>query len=411
MQTKETIRLYNHQRRLVDANPERCLLAHGTGTGKTITSLALCAKNNATALIVVPKPVKRKWEKAVKTMGVQADVMTRDRFRIDIKDIPLNKYDTLIIDEVHHGFASMQAQLHKKALWFIKASNITYVWLLTATPYTSSYWSVYAIAKLLGYRWNYQEFRNRFFFEQWFGRRSVWQPRGDKQQEIAELVKKIGDTVSLQECADVPEQTIDTEYFEKTAEQKRAEKEVLVNESNPLVRTTKYHQIASGVQKGNEFTPNQTFKSTKNDRIIEYCERMNKVVVFSRYNQHLQVLKEQLDKKKISCAIINGAESDKETIIEQANNADRFVLLINAACAEGYELPTFDFTIFASLSYSFVSYQQALGRTLRINRLKKNYYLIMLTEDSVDEAVWDSVRRKEEFNEAIFAQTLLTNYE
>lgn len=406
-----TITLYKHQQRIVDLDVDRFLLAHGTGTGKTFTSLSIVKQKNATTLIVVPKPVKRKWEKAVRDFGVRADVMTRDRFRIDIEDIPLDKYDAVIIDEIHHGFASLDTQLHKKMLWFIKKAKIKYIYGLTATPYTSSYWSVYAIARILGYAWNYQEFRNRFFYEQWFGSKSVWLPRGDKHQEIAELVNRIGDTVSLQECADVPEQIIDVEYFEEHAEQKKARKQVLRDESNPLVRTTKYHQVASGVLKGHEFMADQVFKCPKNDRIIEYCTEKDKVVVFSRYNQHLNLLKRMLDDKGVECAIINGAEADKETIIEKAEAAKKFVLLINAACAEGYELPSFDFVIFASLSYSFVSYAQALGRTLRINRLKKNYYLIMITEGTVDEAVWESVQRKEEFNEAIFSKTLLDSYE
>lgn len=405
------VTLYKHQQRILDLNPDKFLLAHGTGSGKTITSLALAKKNKAVTLAVVPKPVYRKWQKAMKDMGVYGDVITRDRFRIDIKELPLNKYDAIIFDEVHSHFASLQAQSFKKALWYIEKANITYRWLLTATPYTSSYWSVYAIAKLLGYKWNYQEFRNRFFYEQWYGSKSVWLPRGDKHEEIAALVNTIGNTVSIQDCADVPEQIIDIELFTETAEQKRARKQILIDESNPLVRTTKYHQIASGVLKGNEFVDDQIFKADKNARIVEHCTNHNKVVVFSRYNQHLRLLEEMLTKADIPCAIINGAVDDKETIIEDANKATRFVLLINTACAEGYELPTFDFMIFASLSYSFVQYAQAMGRILRINHLKKNYYLIMLTETTVDEAVWLSVQRKEEFNEAIFAKTLLSEYE
>lgn len=407
------MQLYEHQQRIVDLNPERFLLAHSMGTGKTITSLALAKKNNVCTLIVVPKPVRKKWAKAMVDMGVDGDVLTREQFRKLAPTLNGSRYQALIIDEAHYGFSNQKALLFKKTHAFIKEWNIKFLWLLTGTPYTSSPMSVYGLATLLGYKWNYFEFRNRFFYEQWFGQRSVWQPKTDPEtrEALAELVRRIGSVVRLDECVDVPDQIVEVEVFEKNKEQEAAESMVQGDESNPLVRTTKYHQIASGVQIGTEFTGDLYYDCEKNDRIVEYAEETPKLIVFSRYNIHLNRLYDILTKKGIPCAVVNGKTDDKEAVFTEAENSERFVLLINASCSVGYELPSFDTVLFASLSYSFVDYVQAQGRVLRINALKKNLYVVMITEGSVDEAVWQSIQNKQDFNDTIFSSTQLEAYE
>lgn len=405
------IELYEHQKRIVEKNPKKSGLWHQLGTGKTITALALAKKNNIEVLIVVPKPVRRKWHKAMVDMQVEGLIMSREEFRKMAPTMRGDKFKGLIIDESHFGFCSLKAQLHKKTKWFIKQWHIEYVWLLTGTVYTSSAWSVYGAAQLLGVNWNYRSFQERFFQPRWLGARMIWEPKAGTQEDLAACVRSIGDVVRLDNCADIPEQTVEVEYFEKTKEQEAAEKYVKEDESNPLVRTTKYHQIASGVKIGTEFTGDEFFDSKKNDRIIEYAEENPKLVVFSRYNIHLDVLSKMLTEKKIPHAIVNGKTEDKEVIFEQAEKSERFVLLINAACSVGYELPSFGVVLFASLSYSFVDYSQAQGRVLRINALKKNLYIIMLTEGSVDEAVWESIGNKKSFNDTIFSSVELTKYE
>lgn len=400
--TGNMFKLYKHQQKTVDENKPKLLLAHGMGTGKTVTALSLAEKNNTKPLIIVPKPVKMKWQKTADDMKVQCLVMTREEFRRDATK--LEDYNAVIVDEVHYGFPTLKAQLHKKLRWYLQKHEVEYVWLLTGTPYTRDPWSIYGIATLLGYKWNYLDFRNSYFREQWYGSRSVWLPRDDIKDDVADLIRKIGDVVTLDDCFDVPEQVVEVEEFETTKEQDKALEKVKKEESDPIVRITKYHQIASGTKKGTEFTPHETYKSEKNNRIVEYCEYNDKVVVFSRYNLHLELLSQMLTKKKIPHAIINGKVSDKETILQEAEASDRYVLLINAMCSVGYELPSFGLVLFASLSYSFVDFTQSKGRVLRANALKKNLYVIMNTKDTVDEAVWSSIQRKQDFDEAIFSK-------
>lgn len=402
--------LYAHQKKVLDAFPHKSLLAHGLGSGKTITALALAQKANVSTLIICPKMLKGKWEREAKEW-INAPlaqwirlckVVTKEEFRRDYKT--LGKYDAVIVDEAHSGFASLKSQLHKALYVYLKVHKVEYVWLLTGTPYTSTPFSIYALARLLGHAWSWSDFRHKYFRERYIGRRVIFEPRTGIEDEIAELVKQIGSVVRLDECVDVPSQTFAEEEFAYTKEQLSALKEMQEKESNPLTRFGKAHQIAQGILIGDEYTPTKTFKALKNERIIEIAEENDKVIVFSRYNAHLDLLSDMLNGKGILNVIINGATEDRDSVISAANSAKRVIVLIQAECAEGYELPSFRIMIHASHSYSYVKYNQAQGRILRINALKPNYYLSLITKGSADEPVMDAMRKKMDFHEAIYAK-------
>lgn len=394
------MQFYKHQQRVIDENPPRCLLAHEVGTGKTITSLELARKNNITPLIICPKMLLEKWRRDAKNAGVVAEVVTKEYFRAHHEK--LQPHQAVIIDEAHLGFANFKSQLHKAALAYFKRCGVVYVWLLTGTPYTSSPWAIYSLARLVGVKLDYMEFRYKFFNERYFGRRVVWEPKKGIEDEIAALVKTFGSIVRLDECIDVPDQQYLEESYEMTKEQEREIEEVYANESNPLARFTKLHQIASGVLLGNEFVAPKSFACLKNDRIVELAQENDKVAVFCRYNHHIDHLAERLTAEGIPVRIIRGDTPNRDEVVQEVEAMGRVVVLINSSCSAGYELPSIGVIIFASLSYSFVDFVQSQGRFLRINKPKKNVYITITTKDSADEPVKAAIDRKESFSEAIY---------
>lgn len=379
------------------------LFAWGTGTGKTYGALALAKKSKATTLIVCPKRVLKKWvNQATEWLPQEHLVITKETFRRDYTII--GKYESIIIDEAHLGFGNYKSLLHKALVAYIKAYGVTNIWLLTGTPYTSTPWSVYSLGKILGAPWKWMEFRNKYFRERYLGQRVIWEPREGIESEIAEVVESIGNVVRLDTCVDMPEQTDVFETMKQSREQKKAQKAVLERETNPLVRFGKYHQIAQGIEIGNEFTASAVYEAEKNATILELASANDKLAVFTRYTKHIDLLKELLESKKIPVFIIRGDTKDPEEVMRLAEESKRCVVLINSECAEGYELPSFSVIVFASLSYSFVKYEQARGRFLRINAMKPNLYIHLFTEGGADQAVWESIKKKQNFSEAIYAQ-------
>jgi len=400
--------LYAHQQKVVDQNLHKSILSHSTGTGKTRTALELAKKNGVKALVVSPKALAPKWVRDIEQWGASADVVTKEAFKRDYKTLP--KYNAVIIDECHAGgFANYKSQMHKATAAYLKVHNVEYRWLLSATPYCSTPFNIYSLLLLIGVKLEFWNFRNRFFVERYFGKRVVFVPREGIEDEVADLVRKYGSVVRLDDCVDLPEQRVAEEFFEITKEQQKHIDELKLREQNPIVRFTKMHQIASGIEIGNEFSETKTISAQKNDYIVRLAEQNDKMIVFTRYNAHIDLLSKML--KDIPHEIIRGDVKDRDAVIQKCEASKRMVVLINAACSMGYELPSFGLCVFASLSYSYTDFIQSQGRVLRINKLKKNLYILLVTKGSADVPVLESIRRKESFSEAIFARERMSELE
>lgn len=405
--------LYVHQQQLVDLAPKRHLLAWKVGTGKSKAALAVVQRHGGETLIICTKTLKQsgKWAQEALAIGLDRPyfVITKEEFRRDFKK--LHPFDNIIVDEAHLGFGNMKSQLHKALMAYIKVHSPQCVLLLTGTPYTSTPMSIYSLARILGHKWDWYRFRDQFFSQKYIGTRVIFEPRKGIEDELADKVRDIGSIVRMEDCADVPEQTFIDEKFPMTIAQKAGMKQLEKTETNPLTRFGKAHQIAQGILIGNEYESTQTFPAAKNDRVLELAQENEKLVVFSRFNAHLDLLRTLLEKESIPCLTLRGDTPDKGDTIRLAETNKRVVLLIQAECAEGYELPSFDTMVFASLSYSYVKYAQAQGRVQRINALKKNVYIHLTTEDSADEPVREAMDNKIDFSEAIFTRQHFPEYE
>jgi superfamily II DNA or RNA helicase len=230
--------------------------------------------------------------------------------------------------------------------------------------------------------------------------------RPHKEEELAELVKKIGDVVHIDECVDVPDQVFETRVFKTNKKQEKLMKDISLKETNPVVKFTKFHQIENGSLKGDEYNENVFIEADKHDHILELARENKKLAVFCRYNLQIDslysLIQSQLKDKLVY--IIRGDVNNRDEIVQAVEKAEDCVILINSACSEGYELPSIGVVVFASLSFSFKDYVQAQGRFLRINALKKNVFIHLINEGSVDEAVFESISNKQDFDLAIYAK-------
>lgn len=391
--------LFNHQKKFLEKNVERSLLCWDTGTGKTTGSIMWANIKEGPVLVICPKALKENWSRTLKEHAkFTYDVVSKEEFRKYWED--LVSYKTIIVDEAHY-FAGMKSAMSKGLGKFIKRFGINNVLLLTATPYLSTPWNIYTLASFLGHKWSYMSFKDKFFDDRYIGRRVVAQVKEGIEDEIASLVARIGDIVKIEECADIPEQVFETESFELTDAQKKRKDKVM--ELSPIVRFTKYHQIENGSLKGDGYTENEFIENYKIDRIIDLCNVNKKVIIVCRYNLQIDYIHNMLRKefKDRSINIIRGDVKNRDVIVRQAEESNDCIMLINAACSEGYELPSFPLMVFASLDFSYKNYKQMIGRILRINKLKKNVYIHLVTE-GIDKDIYDSIIRKQSFDLAIY---------
>lgn len=395
------MKLFAHQQQIVDEFPKRSVLVWSTGTGKSLAAIELAKKAYQPTLFIVPKSLKTKWTEDMPS-EFPYKIMTKEEFKKEWDKLTV--FPCVIVDEAHYFFGT-KSQMMKSLKGYFKKWNTPYRYLLTATPYRSTPMDIFIMADLLGKPLNYPIFFRKFFYEIQMGFRRIPRVRAGIEPEIAKIVKRLGSVVSLDECVDMPDQVYETEYFSLTKEQQTAMDRVM--DILPIVRYTKYHQIAGGTLKGNEYENSQVFPSDKRDRLVELAEQNDKMIVVCRYNNEIEILGEILANEgqtDHTIAYINGSVegTKRHGILKILQKTRKYILLVNAACSEGWELPDCPLMIFYSLDFSLKNYIQMQGRIQRINNIKRNTYIHFVVKGTIDEEVYKSMMRKEDFHLALY---------
>lgn len=403
------MKLYEHQKKILEQNPKKSLLAWEVGSGKSLAGIKLCEQNmedNDIGLVICPKSLKDKWSKDDLDKYAKSPnswvVISKEEFK---KQVPLlQTHKQIIVDEAHF-FSGMRSfrdksQMLKALLFYIKLHKPKNIYLLTGTPYLSSPYNIYALAEILGHKWDFKRFKEHFFHQvNMGGRFPVPVIKKNIEGDIAKLVAQIGDVVKMEDCIDVPEQVYQAEYFELTASQKQAMSEI--TETLPIVKWTKAHQICGGSLKSDGYIADQFFPCEKIARLKELVSENKKAVVVCRYNNEINMLTKELSKIK-PVYQITGSTKDRHGTVKLAEQEDDCVVLANSACSEGYELASFRLMVFYSYDFSLKNTIQIQGRIRRINNLKKNVYLSLVVKDSIDEDVYKSMLAKKSFDIEIY---------
>lgn len=326
-------------------------------------------------------------------------IMSKEEFRRDWNLI--DKYNSVIFDEAHY-FAGIKSQMSKSALKYLKKHQIKNVLGLTATPYLSSPMNIYVLGQIMGkgkeYEWSYQWFMQNFYDQVWMGQRQVPVVKKGIDHKLKMKIREISDIVDMKDCVDLPEDNTEVEYFDMTTDQKKAIKNL--KDIQHITRWTKTHQICGGHLKGDAYNPDTEVKADKLTRVLELVAENRKSIVVCRYVGEIEMIEreivqssdEALQNKKV--IVITGDVKDKQKVIDEANDASDCVILVSAACSEGWEAPTFPTMIFYSYDFSLKNHIQMRGRIQRINAVQQCNYVSLIVKDSIDHDVYKNVVEK-----------------
>jgi len=379
METK----LYAHQEKFLARNPNVEMLVWGMGSGKT-RAACLWAKGRTTALIVCPKGLKENWRRECVKWGFSDFlIVSKEEFKKSAKQY---YHRTVIVDEADHFFsAQFKSQLSKALRWYIKENNPSLL-LLTGSPYRSSAWNIYTAATFLGHTIPYNRFKYEYFDEIRIGFRTIPVPKKGSDVQLKKLIAEIGDVFRIEDGFDIPPQIDEIVYSYETDEQKtykRNNPEVL-----PIVRFTRDHQTESGI--GVKVDP-------KLEILKQYADNTDKVAIVCRYRDQLEAYKAFFVNEGHTVYEIHGGIEDRSGVLDSVEAAEKCVLLLQSATCEGYEAPSIELMVFASLDYSYRNYIQMRARILRMNRLHKNVYVHLICGKS-DRAVMDAMINKQDFD-------------
>lgn len=393
--------LYAHQIKAIKEAKDKWGLWFRMRVGKTPTAIRLVCERAGSGLIISPKSLVKQWEEEIDIWNNNNSVfkvISRDQFKI--KHDKLEKFDAVVIDEGHRGFANYKSQMHKALQSYLKKHEIKYIWLLSGTPYTSTSWSIYSYGKILGRDWKWFDWNKTFFNKIKMGRRFIPIAKKGMDKQLQAILRKIGTVIDLKDVADVMDDIDIKEYFDLNAEQKKYIKEI--DADLPIVRYGQQHQFESGVLKSDGYREKISFKCDKDKRILELVEDNDKIIIVAKYLDQIEKYQELLKKYKVF-TISGQIKETASEVAKMAENEAKCVVLVQSDTSDGYSLKSFNTMVFASMSYSFVNYDQIKSRMKSIQKLTPLTYIHLLTKGkSLDQAVFDSVSKKQNFSIGLY---------
>lgn len=426
--------LYDHQKIIIDEDPKYTGLWLGTGSGKTRTTLLLAV---GITIVVCPKTQKedKNWERELDKLDGEHEikelkVVSKEEFRRDWEELAKEKWNTLIIDEAHTVLGATPniryvkrqpipktSQLFEAVQAFVAQVKPERLYLVTATIIRSPM-TVWAAGILLGKKWDFYKWRDAFYVKLPMPGREVWKVRDDTatKDRLAAAVRQIGHIGRLEDFFDVPDQTYKTIYLDMTSEQKARVKYLPMEYPDPIVLCGKTHQVENGSLTGNEFSYSESFDNAKIDILLELAIEFPRMVIFAKYTAQIEQIEVAMKSKGYKVLILSGATKDRGAVILEANTSSQCIFIAQAQVSAGWQLGKtvehreyYDYNcmVFASMDYSVVNRIQGEGRILRSDNLKKNLYIDLVMRGGIDEAVYKSIKNKEDFNDRIYGEKLL----
>lgn len=325
------------------------------------------------------------------------------------------KIGMCIIDEFHLG-AKSHSSAQGKAIHKIRCK---YKMVLTGTPLMNSPMDLYNLLKWLNVeKHTYYQFENYYARKGGFGGyQIIGYKHLDELQETLDscMLRRMKD-----EILDLPPKIYKYEYVDMYSEQTKLYREVkkglvetmdeiLEINPNPLALLTGLRQVTECPQLINE----EVTKSAKIDRMVELVDEIvgsgEKVVVFSNWAKVVQhtitLINPEYNPKLITGEV--GVE-DRQRIVEDFQTTDNCKVLLGTvgAAGTGLTLTAATNVIFLSEPWTYANKVQAEDRCYRIGTTDNVNIITLITNDTIDEGVHETVMLKKDLSDAIVDKTV-----
>ena len=416
---------YNWMRFLATYGLGGCL-ADDMGLGKTVQTLALLQsekENGAqnTSLLIMPTSLIYNWELEAKKFapnmkvfiytGAFRDKNTEQFAGYDLvlttygtvrndADMLKNYYFNYIILDESQAIKNPSSVIAKEIVKLKSAHKL----ILTGTPIensTSDLWSQMNFVNpgLLG---TLSYFKSEFSIP--------IEKRNDqrKSQKLHALIKPfVLRRVKSQVATELPAKTEFIQYCAMTEEQERLYEETKSFIRNQLTETIQKKGIGSsqiyilqGLTKLRQLAnhpamtvPDYKGDSGKMDEVLSMLENAmaedHKILIFSQFVKHLDLLRTQLDEKGVTYAYLDGSTRDRQKEVETFQNEENVkVFLISLkAGGVGLNLTAADYVFILDPWWNPAAEQQAVDRAHRIGQEKKVFIYKFITKNTLEEKI------------------------
>ena len=347
---------------------------------------------------------RKKRQKVVED-GAEFTIINYDGVEIIEEDIKKANFDLIIIDEAN-AYKSVTTKRWKAMNKLVTAD--TWLWLMTGTPAAQSPVDAFGLAKLC----------NPTRCPQFFGRfrdmvminvgRFKWIPRTTAEDTVFRILQP-AIRFAKAECIDLPDVTHVSRNAPLTPQQnkyyKELKKHMFINAAgedissvNAAVNLNKLLQISGGAVYSDKKETIQFDVSKRLNVVREVIEEAsNKVLVFVPFKHTINLLKEYLDAKHISNAVINGDVTvrKRSAIFKQFQETDSPTVLIiqPQAASHGVTLTAADTIVWYAPVTSLETYLQANARIDRPGQ-KSAMTIVHIGGSSVEKRLYDMLQGK-----------------
>jgi len=423
---------YNWLRFLNEFHLGGCL-ADDMGLGKTVQTLTLLLSekekgNMGTSLLVMPTSLTYNWEMEaakftpqLKILNYTGTLRNKDISRFEKYDVIITSYGITRLDiELLQKFFFNYIILDESQVIKNPTSNIAKAVLqlrsrhkltLTGTPLentTLDLWSQMTFINpgLLG---------GQTFFKNEY--QVPIEKRGDeaKSKKLNAVIKPfVLRRLKSQVATDLPEKVENTYYTNMTAEQEEKYEEaksffrhkILDQIDKDGINNTRF-MILEGLTKLRQLSNHPrmvdstyTGSSGKMEDLSHMLESAllegHKVLVFSQFVKHLEIVKEFLQNKDIPFAYLDGSSNDRKDQVEKFNkepNLKVFLISIKAG-GLGLNLTEADYVFILDPWWNPAVEAQAVDRAHRIGQKKKVFTYKFITKNTVEEKILQLQQRK-----------------
>ena len=290
--------------------------------------------------------------------------------------------------------------------------------ILTGSPVTKSpldlYTQCYFLDPYLLDHSSYYAFRTRYAIMQTmnFSGRSVQIVTG--YHNLAELSKKLESfsyRVLKDDCLDLPPKTYMKRIIQLTPEQKRVYGEMktsalamlngkMVTTMNVITQLMRLQQITCGHFKADD----DSIQNIKNNRITELMdvleEMEGKAVIWAHWRHDIDTIVESIEDKYPGSVVTyygDTSTEDRQKAIKKIQDPEskvRFLVGTTQTGGYGITLTGASTMIYYSNGYDLEKRQQSEARIDRIGQNKPMTYIDILAEDTIDEKIVKSLRKK-----------------
>ena len=424
----------------------------GTGTGKTLVSLARYEQDGGGKLLVIcPKKIIGQWQEVIEnefpklkilkfkpktstSVMIKRLISEKDKYDVIVLNYEIlhklleltkiiNKDWTIILDEGHrirnYGSIRNKTKVTEAVLRLGKLTKKKMI--LTATPTQANYGGYidyFPQLSFLGHQnADYQYFCDRYVRYKLINFGNSPYPVKtivgyENTDEIDSLLQKVARryTPKLGDFEPQHNKILieQTPNYKKILREK-AYRDIMI--TNSMRKRIALKTLTSGTIYGQDmFNTHFAYKdnSAKLEWLEEFLSDTNEVVtIFYQYNVELEALKELMAKLKKRYIVINGKTKDA---VKEVKRTDYDVIIgqfqAMSESIDGIQHKS-HIIVFLTMPESSLTYKQAIGRIDRIGQKKVPMYYYLVMKGTLDDKIYNLIEQKLDFSEKILDQLVM----